>query len=195
MPAKPAGKNALTVKESFGLYLACAALMVAILYLDLQLPLGIAVAILYSGVVLLSLGSTNRKFILVVAIVASLFTIGPFFIKSPIDDIGKAVANRGLALFSLWVACYLGLQKQVLEEKRAKMLTEREKALEEVRVLRGFLPICAACKRIRDYQGSWTLLEKYLSEHSEAEFSHGLCPDCTKKLFPDLFDNKEGSEE
>lgn len=187
MPAKAAGKHALMKTESFGLYLACAALMIAILYLDLQLPLGIAAAILYSGVVLLSLGSTNRKFILVVAIVASLFTIGPFFIKSPIDDIGKAAANRGLALFSLWVACYLGLQKQVLEEKRAKMLTEREKALEEVRVLRGFLPICAACKRIRD-QGSWTLLEKYLSEHSEAEFSHGLCPDCTQKLFPDLFD-------
>lgn len=188
MPAKSAVKDAMTETESFGLYLACAALMVAILYLDLQLPLGIATAILYSGVVLLSLGSTNRKFILVVAIVASLFTIGAFFVKSPIDDIGKAVANRGLALFSLWVACYLGLQKQVLEEKRAKMLTEREKALEEVRVLRGFLPICAACKRIRDYQGSWTLLEKYLSEHSEAEFSHGLCPDCTKQLFPDLFD-------
>jgi hypothetical protein len=187
MSAKPAGKNALTEKESFGLYLACAALMVAILYLDLQLPLGIAVAILYSGVVLLSLWSTNRKFILVVAIVASLFTIGPLFHKPPIADMGKAAANRGLALFSLWVACYLGLQKQVLEEKRANMLTEREKALEEARVLRGFLPICAACKRIRDYQGSWTLLEKYLSEHSEAEFSHGLCPDCTQKLFPDLF--------
>jgi len=167
--------------------------MVAILYLDLQLPLGIAVAILYSGVVLLALWSSNRRFIIVVAIVASLFTIGPLLHKEPIDEMSKAVLNRCLAVFSLWVACYLGLQKQVLEEKRASILREREKALEEVRVLRGFLPICASCKRIRDYQGSWTLLEKYISEHSEAEFSHGLCPDCTKKLFPDLFQKTEES--
>lgn len=177
------------------IYLVCTALMFAILYLDLQLPLGIAVPMLYNAVILFALKTADRRFIILVALAASLFSVAPLFHKAPIDEMSKAVANRSMALFSLWVACYLGLQRQAAEEKRAGILREREKALEEVRVLRGFLPICASCKRIRDYQGSWTLLEKYISEHSEAEFSHGLCPDCTARLFPDLFQKGRKAEE
>ena len=170
--------------HGIGLNIGCALLLVAILYLDLVIPLGIAVPILYNAVVLLSLRSTDRKFIVVVAVVASIFTIGALYNKPAIEEMWKAVANRSLALFTIWIACYLGLHRQMVEEKRVHALSEREKALEEVRVLRGFLPICASCKRIRDYEGSWTMIEKYISEHSEAEFSHGLCPDCTKNLFP-----------
>jgi len=195
MTADPSEKDAFTKTEDAGLYLACSFLLLAILYLDWKLPLGVAIAVLYNTVVLVALQSNRKKFILAVAIVASLFTICPVFQKTPIDEMWKAVCNRSLALFSIWVACYLGLQKKNLEEKRANTLRERERAWEEVRVLRGFLPICASCKRIRDYEGSWTLIEKYISEHSEAEFSHGLCPECTRKLFPDYFPDKARTED
>lgn len=191
MAAQPLKDAFKEDKNGMGLYVACVVLMVAIFYLDSKVPLGIAVAILYNAVVLLALRSANKNFIVVIAAVATLFTMGLLFHKAPVDEMWKVILNRSLAVFSVWVACYLGLKKQVLEEKRANVLRDREKALEEVRVLRGFLPICASCKRIRDYQGSWTLLEKYISEHSQAEFSHGFCPECTKNLFPDLFHEPE----
>lgn len=56
----------------------------------------------------------------------------------------------------------------------------------ENKVLKGFLPICAPCKKIRDDQGYWNQIESYIKEHSEAEFSHGICPDCAKKLYPEI---------
>lgn len=54
----------------------------------------------------------------------------------------------------------------------------------EVKILRGLLPICASCKEIRDDQGYWHQIESYIHDHSEAEFSHGICPNCMKKLYP-----------
>jgi FixJ family two-component response regulator len=61
---------------------------------------------------------------------------------------------------------------------------ELQRALKEVKVLRGLIPICASCKKIRNDGGSWQHLEEYLGEHSEAQFSHGLCQPCVKKLYP-----------
>ncbi|MBI4401756.1 MAG: response regulator [Nitrospirae bacterium] len=63
---------------------------------------------------------------------------------------------------------------------------ELERALAEVKVLRGFIPICASCKKVRNDQGYWQLVERYIREHSEAELTHDICPDCMKKLYPDL---------
>lgn len=68
---------------------------------------------------------------------------------------------------------------------------EKEKALRDLKVLSGLIPICASCKRIRDDEGSWGQMEAYIQEHSEAEFSHGICHDCAKKLYPDYFDGSE----
>ena len=56
----------------------------------------------------------------------------------------------------------------------------------EVKTLGGFLPICSSCKKIRDDNGYWNQIERYIGDHSEAEFSHGICPDCARKLYPDL---------
>lgn len=63
---------------------------------------------------------------------------------------------------------------------------ELKKALQKVRTLRGLLPICAACKKVRDDSGYWQEIEQYLYQHSEAELSHGLCPQCTQTLYPDF---------
>jgi len=61
-----------------------------------------------------------------------------------------------------------------------------QEALGQVKTLQGFLPICAHCKKIRDDQGYWQQIELYLKEHSEAEFSHGICPECLKKNYPEF---------
>ena len=70
--------------------------------------------------------------------------------------------------------------QRCLEKKNIEL----QKALDEVKQLRGFLPICASCKNIRDDQGYWTQIELYIRDHSEAEFTHSICPDCATKLYP-----------
>jgi hypothetical protein len=65
-------------------------------------------------------------------------------------------------------------------------ITELQDALANITQLSGLLPICASCKKIRDDQGYWTQIETYIGDHSEAEFSHSICPDCTEKLYPTL---------
>ena len=63
--------------------------------------------------------------------------------------------------------------------------TERKRQEAEIRTLRGLLPICAGCKRIRDSGGRWQNVEHYIERRTDVTFSHGLCPDCLKKLYPD----------
>jgi GAF domain-containing protein len=67
---------------------------------------------------------------------------------------------------------------------KARLVHELREALAQVKTLRGLLPICAHCKKIRDDQGYWHSVEVYVRDHSEAEFSHGICPECMKKLYP-----------
>lgn len=65
-------------------------------------------------------------------------------------------------------------------------VTKEVKIQCELNTLKGLIPICASCHKIRDDKGSWTMLEKYISENSGSEFTHGLCPDCIKKLYPEI---------
>ena len=72
------------------------------------------------------------------------------------------------------------------ERGREKLIRDLQDALDKIRKLRGMLPICASCKKIRDDKGYWNQIEAYISAHSEAEFTHGLCPDCAQKLYPGM---------
>jgi hypothetical protein len=177
---------------SSGLYLACGLIMVMILLADLAIPLGVAMGVSYIAVVLLSLWSPQKRFTVLVAVIASVFTIGAFFWKPPVAEMWKVISNRALALLVIWITAALGLQRKTTEENRENAVREREKALEDVRILRGYLPICASCKRIRDDQGYWTQIEGYIKANSEADFTHGICPECAKKLYPEFYRQKAG---
>lgn len=67
--------------------------------------------------------------------------------------------------------------------ERQRLVTELKKALDEIKTLQGIVPICAICKKIRDDKGYWNLLEAYIEERSDASFSHGMCPECSDKLY------------
>lgn len=69
---------------------------------------------------------------------------------------------------------------------RAGTIAELREALDHIKTLQGFLPICAFCKNIRDDKGYWSQVEAYLSTHTDVQFSHGICPDCVKKHYPEL---------
>ncbi len=76
------------------------------------------------------------------------------------------------------------LQQKALELEKANQ--ELQALLDNVKTLRGLLPICASCKKIRDDKGYWNQIESYIRDHSEADFSHSICPDCIKKFYPDF---------
>ena len=78
-------------------------------------------------------------------------------------------------------------ERKRMEEERERLIVELKEALLKVRTLAGLLPICSSCKRIRDDEGRWQPLEDYIREHSEAEFTHTICPECAKKTYPNYF--------
>lgn len=84
---------------------------------------------------------------------------------------------------------------ETLEEKVEERTRDLQGALSQVKTLRGLLPICAHCKKIRDDQGYWSRIETYIGKHSEAEFSHGICPECRRKYYSDLDREKESEAE
>ena len=91
------------------------------------------------------------------------------------------------------------LQHEITERKQAQqdrenLILELQGALENIRTLKGMIPICSHCKKIRDDDGYWNRIEKYIAEHTNAEFSHGICPECSRKLYPEMFRQKNSSE-
>jgi sigma-B regulation protein RsbU (phosphoserine phosphatase) len=108
------------------------------------------------------------------------------FAAGAIDYISKPVNSIELLAR---VSSALTLKSEMDRRKNRELELRRsneelQQALKEVKVLRGLIPICASCKKIRNDGGFWQQLEEYLGEHSEAEFSHGLCQPCIKKLYP-----------
>ncbi len=99
---------------------------------------------------------------------------------------------------------YMGLEKMVGERteelskaneqlvqeaiQRKKLIAELQKTMAELKILKGFIPICASCKKICDDKGFWSQVEEYISGHSEVEFTHSICPECSRELYPSLFD-------
>lgn len=81
------------------------------------------------------------------------------------------------------------MQLRDLNKKLYEKNLALEDALAEIKTLRGILPICSHCKQIRDDQGYWHKIESYIQSHSEAAFSHGVCPDCIEKYYPDLYES------
>ncbi|HZS45127.1 MAG TPA: PAS domain-containing protein [Blastocatellia bacterium] len=74
------------------------------------------------------------------------------------------------------------------DEERDLLIGKLQRALQRVKSLTGILPICSSCKSIRDDRGDWTKIEKFFSENSDVEFSHAICPDCTRRLYPNIYD-------
>ncbi|HSN03949.1 MAG TPA: response regulator [Nitrospira sp.] len=111
------------------------------------------------------------------------------FAAGAMDYLNKPVNSVEL-LARVSSALALKQQMDCRKERERELRRSNEdlqRALKEVKVLRGLIPICASCKKIRNDGGLWQQLEEYLSDHSEAEFSHGLCHPCIKKLYPGVY--------
>ncbi len=105
------------------------------------------------------------------------------FIRKPIDKIEIMARVRSILMLA---DSYKEIRRQRDELKDKN--TRLSKALEDVKILSGLLPICANCKKVRDDDGYWSEVEVYVKDHSDVQFSHGICPDCAEQLYPDIYD-------
>jgi hypothetical protein len=172
------------------LHFTCGLLMAVILYFDLSIPLGVAIGVVYIAVVLISLQSPQNSVTVLISIGCSILMIGVFFYQPPVTEMWKVIFNRAIALFAIWMTAILGMQRNKALQKRETVLREREIALEDVRILRGLLPICSSCKKIRNDEGYWIQIEEYIRVHSEAIFTHGICQECVKRLYPQYYEEE-----
>ncbi len=131
----------------------------------------------------------QNRFLAVVFYVQAIWVvlriIQTAFIESSIVDFMNAPAFHGITVmvfFSGNIFIIIGLI--VLNFQRVEF--DLSAAMAEVKTLRGIIPICSSCKKIRDDQGLWNQIETYIRDHSEAEFSHGICPECMEKLYPEF---------
>ena len=113
------------------------------------------------------------------------------FSDADAEMLGMLAAQAAVAIRN--ARLYDKARREIAERKRAEaekeqLIGELQDALQQVKLLSGILPICASCKRIRDEGGNWHQVEVYVRDHSEADFSHSICPDCVRKLYPDFAD-------
>jgi len=119
-------------------------------------------------------------------------------------DAGPILASRArevryliISYLTIWALGLIGLgigmhRLRAREKERESLISELTDALSEVKKLSGLFPICASCKKIRDDKGYWNQIESYIRDRSEADFTHGICPECAKKLYPELYKEESG---
>jgi PAS domain S-box-containing protein len=105
--------------------------------------------------------------------------------KLSIELIGIPLQKEGIVYEVLDVGQDITEQLRITRE-REKLIYELKESLDKINTLKGLLPICPVCKKIKDDEGYWHQVENYLNDHSDVEFSHAICPECFKKLYPDM---------
>ncbi len=124
---------------------------------------------------------------------------GGISVKLNITEVENAIRTNTIVIFSLGAVTVLfiigiiyifilKLMKTLknTEDEKTKLITELQKSLHEIKTLKGLIPICASCKKMRNDEGFWQQLEEYVGERTEAEFTHGICPECRDRLYPEL---------
>lgn len=95
----------------------------------------------------------------------------------------------------LRVVIEIALYKHQMEMEREKLICKLQDSLAKIHKLQGLIPICASCKKMRNDQGYWQLVEAYFQEHTEAEFTHTVCPECEKKIYSELYESEQKKDE
>jgi hypothetical protein len=167
------------------------ALALAVLLVDVFTPQGVAEGMLYSFVVLLSARPRKRHLIVGFAVLSTLLIVAGFAISPAGSNLSISLTNRCLEVALVWMIAGLSLRRLHVERERDLAQRERGEAQAHIEVLHGLLPICAWCKKIRGTDGSWVKLESYISQHSDANFTHSICPECRQTV---VRENREANQ-
>ena len=140
---------------------------------DFLLPTGVAIPMLYVIPILLAVHCRQQWFRVSVAVGCTVLTgVGYMFSESGVPA-WIALSNRALAVAAIWTTAVLAWQHL--------------QAGEHISVLQDLLPMCASCKKIRDDKGYWSQVEQYIEAHTKTTFSHGICPECMQKWYPEFY--------
>ena len=137
------------------------------------------------GIYLLMAGTTILAVVFAVSITYAIIQItgnGSFQLGAVIASTCSLLIAPPISFYYFWTLKQLHQNKNELASANRQL----EQALDEVRVLSGLLPICSHCKKIRDSKGYWNQIESYISAHSEAQFSHSICPECAMTIYPEF---------
>jgi len=156
---------------------SCLAVALGVLVIDYVTGKSVQFPILYILPVGMAAWSNKKATAYAMAFLLPLARVLFHFPWAKMQTMPVAVVNALIRVIVLGVFAYL-------LDRTASQTRELQK---KVKVLEGILPICASCKRIRNEKGEYEQMEKYVTEHSEASFSHGICNECAKKLYPEYF--------
>ena len=163
---------------------------VVIFVLDLFLPLGWMVWLPYVGLMLVPLWSPDERSPVILASTFTAFiliSLAVDYLYLPFDIPAKyAIFNRAGGILILWVMALLVMKHQRIERERENLIRQLQDAIANLKTLRGLLPFCLSCKKIREVDGYWSRIEAYVAKHSLAEFTPGLCPECEEYLSAQL---------
>jgi len=106
-------------------------------------------------------------------------------------DLAIVLATFTALLLALWLQSREEAARRRAQEEREKVVQELSAALANVKTLSAMLPICSSCRKIRDDEGYWSQIEEYVRKHTDTEFTHGICPDCVRTLYPEMADTIE----
>ena len=142
----------------------------------------------------------NKLLMTTIILLIALRAFRAVYYFIPSNNISDLMSSGGMAgvlilLLTMLSASFLiglmQLNSQKLEEENVSLIRKLQTTLDEIKTLKGILPFCSFCKRIRDDQGYWNKVDAYIVEHSEADISHSICPECAKKNYPDYYIQKE----
>ena len=122
------------------------------------------------------------------AITVGIITLTDALTGKTFEHMLPELWNAFMRLGFYLVVVYLLSRLRSTMQERANLIRELQDTLKEVKELRGILPICSSCKKIRTDEGYWQNVDEYITHNTKAEFTHGLCNDCAKKLYPELYD-------
>ncbi len=181
----PVARDWAGIRKSRSFRIALGLATAAVVFLaDLLMPQGAAMGVPHVLVILISLRIGDGRVTYGLALLCTLLTLWGFHLSpeagASMDPV-VILTNRLAALLAIWSAAFLGI-------RLTAATAQREAALKEIKILKGRLPICAHCKKIRDGQEAWVQLEEYLLHHSEAIFSHSICPGCMDEHFGEFME-------
>jgi len=140
---------------------------------DMLLPRGVAVPMLYVIPILLAVSCRQHWFRVSIAVGCTVLTLLGYIFTEPAVPTWIAVSNRSMAVAAIWVSAVLAWRHLY--------------AKEHINVLQSLLPMCASCKKIRNDKGYWSQVEEYLEAQTHTMLTHGICPECMQKWYPEFY--------